>query len=337
MKVLSVLKKGIIQVKDMPKPKCIPGYALIKMKACGVCGSDITAYKGVNPTVKYPIDGIGHEGVGIVEEISRNDKSINVGDMVALEPYVPCYECHMCREKRYNNCVDIRVCGVHKNGMMAEYFLHPVSLLHKIPNNMDLIKSTMIEPLSIALHAVTRAKVSKGYCLIFGAGTIGLLTAFASINYGAKPILVDVIQNRLNTAKTLGIKNTFNPKDGDIMEYISNKTNGIMPETMIDCSGATTVIENMHNYVGYGAKIALVGWPKQPVEINTVRCMQKELDIYTSRNSNMKFPEAIKLIEDDKIPVSEFITTVKSFNEAESIIDKMSMKPEEFLKVVIKI
>ena len=126
--------------------------------------------------------------MGVIQEIGENDKGLKPGDRVALEPYVPCNKCHMCAAGRFNNCADLHVCGVHKDGMMSEYFLHPVQLLYKLPDELTFTHAALVEPLTIGLHGAARARVSKGeHCAVFGAGIIGLMAAFACINYGATP------------------------------------------------------------------------------------------------------------------------------------------------------
>ncbi|MBW7572368.1 zinc-dependent alcohol dehydrogenase [Caproiciproducens faecalis] len=338
MKVLSLPEAGKLIFEDLPKPELTAGSAIIKMEACGICGSDATAYRGVNPTVRYPIQGIGHEGVGTIVEIGENDKGLKVGDRVALEPYVPCNKCHMCAVGRFNNCADIRVCGVHKNGMMAEYFSHPIQLIYKLPDEMDFHRAACVEPLTIGLHAATRARVSKGeHVVVFGAGTIGLLASFACLSYGATPIIVDVLQSRLDFAKECGIPYAFNSSNGGVAEYLAEVTNGKLPEAMIECTGAAPVLAELHNYVCHGGRVAMVGWPKGPVSINTVRCMQKELDILPSRNSNAKFPESIELINSGKVPVEKIITKVVKLSEVEATIQDMIANPSNYLKVVADI
>lgn len=338
MKVLSLEQAGKLVFEDLPKPILTSDSAIIKMENCGICGSDVTAYLGVNPTVRYPIQGIGHEGVGTIVEIGENDKGLKIGDRVALEPFVPCNKCHMCKTGRFNNCADIRVCGVHKNGMMAEYFSHPVQLLYKLPDELDFRRSACVEPLTIGLHAATRARVSEGeYVVVFGAGTIGLMASFACLSYGAIPIIVDILQERLDFAKECGIPYIFNSSNGGVAEYLQKVTNSKLPEAMIDCTGSAFVLSEMHNYVCHGGRIALVGWPHGPVAINIVRCMQKELDICPSRNSNAKFTESINLINSGKIPVDKIITKTIELDEVEATIKDMIENPNEYLKVIVKI
>lgn len=338
MRVLYMQEPGVLKVQEAQMPALVPGQALIKIELCGICGSDLTAYRGVNPTMRYPIDGLGHEGVGVIEAIGENDRGFKAGDRVALEPYVPCGHCHMCAEGRFNNCADIRVCGVHKSGMMAEYFLHPVNLLYKLPDDLSFCHAALVEPFTIGLHGATRARVKAGeHVVVFGAGVIGLMAAFACINYGATPILVDVIWKRLDDAKELGVPCIYNSKEGDLEGYLREVTDGKLPEAMIDCTGAPAILGKMHDYVCHGGRIALVGWPHDPVTINTVRLTQKEIDICPSRNSNAKFPEAIRLIHEKKLPAEGLITKTVELEEVEETIKDMIRSPEDYKKVVVKI
>ena len=156
MKVLCLPEPGNLVIKDLPMPELKEGQAIIKMEMCGICGSDVTAYRGVNPTMRYPINGLGHEGVGVIQEIGENDKGLKPGDRVALEPYVPCNKCHMCAAGRFNNCADLHVCGVHKDGMMSEYFLHPVQLLYKLPDELTFTHAALVE------HRPSRGRQGQG-------------------------------------------------------------------------------------------------------------------------------------------------------------------------------
>ncbi len=337
MRSLRMLKSSHMELSEVEEPKLLENYAKVKMEYCGICGSDLTAYTGKNPTVRYPIEGIGHEGIGIITEVGENDRNLKVGDYVALEPYIPCLKCHSCAEERYNNCTDIRVAGVHTGGMMSDYVVFPIRLLYKIPDGVSPLEAALIEPLTIGLHAMTRARVSSGeYCVITGAGPIGLLAALGVKSVGATPILVDVVDDRLELAQKCGIDYVFNSTSGDLAAYL-HKVTGNMPHAMIECTGSPAILEVMHDYVRHGGRIALVGWPKGPVTINTVRCIQKELDILPSRNSNKQFPTAVSLIAEGKIPVDKIITKVVNMEDTEAVILDMIANNKNYMKVVVKI
>jgi threonine dehydrogenase-like Zn-dependent dehydrogenase len=221
MRALTIQKPHDLVMMEVEKPKNKNGHAMIKLETCGICGSDVTAYGGYNPTQKYPIQGIGHEGVGIIVEIEENEKGLKVGDRVALEPYVPDFTCPMCKVGRYNNCTNLKVRGVHIDGMMVDYIVHPLPLIHKIPADIDAVQAACVEPLSIALHGVARARVRAGEkVVIFGAGTIGIMTALSCLSYGAEPIIVDIIKSRLDFAGKVGIPHTFDSSNGGIVQSL---------------------------------------------------------------------------------------------------------------------
>lgn len=339
MRTLSIFKPGKLVMEDTSYPVLTPGNAIVKIEMCGICGSDVTAYSGKNPTMRYPIHGLGHEGVGVIVEIGENDRGLKAGDRVALEPYVPDFSCHMCQEGRFNNCAHLNVCGVHKDGMMTEYFLHPTALLYKLPGDMPWEKAALVEPLTIGMHGATRARVKAGeHVVIFGAGTIGLMAAFACCSYGATPILVDMVQPRLDFAKNeLGMPYVYNSRSGGVEEFLSQVTGGKLCEAMIDCTGAQPVLGNMHNYVCHGGRIALIGWPHGEVTINQTRLMQKEIDICPSRNSCGKFPEAIDLIHKGELPIHKMLTKVIDLEQVEQTIQDMMVNPGGYLKVVARI
>ena len=339
MRTLSIFEPGKLVMEDLPRPVLTEGNAIVKMEMCGICGSDVTAFSGKNPTMRYPIHGMGHEGVGVVVEVGENDQGLKVGDRVALEPYVPDFTCHMCKVGRFNNCANLHVCGVHKDGMMTEYFSHPIRLCYKLPDELDFLRAALVEPLTIGLHGATRARVTAGdKVVVFGAGTIGLMAAFACLSYGAEPFLVDVVQERLDFAKNvLNMPHTFNSREGDVVNYLKEATGGTMCQAMIDCTGAAPIIENMHDYVWHGGRIALVGWPHGLSTINQTRLMQKEIDVCPSRNSCGKFPEAIRLLQEDKLPIKKLITKTIQLEETEATIKDMMEHPGNYLKVVIKI
>ena len=339
MRMLSIFEPGKLVMEDMPSPTLTPGHAIVEIEKCGICGSDVTAYSGKNPTMKYPIHGLGHEGVGTIVEIGENEEGFKVGDRVALEPYVPDFTCHMCKVGRFNNCADLHVCGVHKDGMMTEYFSHPIKLLYKLPDTLSFQRAALVEPLTIGLHGATRARVSKGdHVVVFGAGTIGLMAAFACLSYEATPIIVDIVEERLEFAKKeLNMPYTFNSAKGDLVEFLKEVTNGKLCEAMIDCTGAQPILGEMHNYVCHGARIALVGWPHGLVTVNQTRLMQKEIDVCPSRNSCGKFPEAIKLMDEGVLPIDKLITKNIKLEDTEATIKDMMENPGDYLKVIIDI
>ena len=209
MKAVYMKQPWSIEVKniDVPQPK--ENEALLKIYAAGICGSDIGAFRGTNGLVSYP-RVIGHELAGEILSIPENNpKGLKPGDHVVVDPYLYCGHCYPCSIGRTNCCTELHVLGVHVDGGMAEYFAHPSDMLVKVPEDMPWDIIPMAEPLTIALHGLHRLQLKAGeHIAINGAGTIGLFAALTAIHYGAEPILIDLVEERLSFARSLGVCRT---------------------------------------------------------------------------------------------------------------------------------
>lgn len=335
MKVVKMNKPNEIGIAIMPKAaRQNAGEVLIKVRSLGICGSDIGAFKGTNPLVSYP-RVIGHEVGGEVVEIGENSKGIEAGDKVIVEPYIPCNHCYPCSLGRINCCETLRVLGVHVDGGMTEYFSHPVDLISKVPDEFAWKHVAMIEPLTIALHANHRPGVKAGeHVLIIGAGAIGLLAAQVAVSYGAMPIVMDLIAERLQLAHSLGVKYTVNPVTENAVEKIKEITKGRMAEVVIEASGAKAAIQSLFDYVSYAGRISLVGWPNAEIPLNTAMITKKELDIVGSRTSAGEFAEAIELIQTKKVNVEPLISKVVTLDEIPAAVVDIAKQPDKFIKVV---
>lgn len=323
-------------VTELDSPTLKQGDALIKVKAVGICGTDISTYRGTNVNVKsYPIV-IGHETAGLIEKINPdNAAGLKVGDKVILDPYVYCGHCYPCSQSKTNCCDSLNCLGVHCEGSMSEYVAHPEHLLRKLPDDMPWELAPMAEPLVIAMHAVHTCKVQKGeHVAVIGAGTIGLLAALGSIAYGAIPVVIDVIPERLEIAKSLGVTHTINPAAEDSVASLLEITNGRGAECVIEASGANIAIRNTLDYAAYTGRIALTGWPKKETELPTNMITKKELHVMGSRNGAGEFEEAIELIHSGKVDAQKLITKAVDFQEIPEMIKQIAAQPNNFLKVV---
>jgi 2-desacetyl-2-hydroxyethyl bacteriochlorophyllide A dehydrogenase len=323
-----------VLLKEVPQPEKTSGEVLIRVRGMGVCGSDIAAYKGVNPIVSYP-RVIGHEIAGEVVDTPPDEPSLKPGDRVVIEPYVYCGACYPCSNRRTNCCENLKVRGVHIDGAMSEWCSHPRHLVHKVPAGASWDRLAMVEPLTIAVHAVKRACLVQGeHLAVTGAGPIGLLAAQYALVVGAIPIVIDPIDERLVAARSLGIPFGINPVTENPVDRIRDITGGRMAEAMIEASGSDVAIRNSVDYVAYSGRIVLVGWPKADVLMATALFTKKELDVRGSRNSFQDFPESIDLVANGKIDVLALVTRTISFEEAPATIVEIAAHPEIFMKVV---
>jgi 2-desacetyl-2-hydroxyethyl bacteriochlorophyllide A dehydrogenase len=333
MKTVLLKKPGEIGISEIETTQRLDGQVLIKVRSAGICGSDIGAYKGVNPLVSYPRI-IGHEIAGEVVEVGADETEFKVGDRVILEPYVYCGKCYPCSIGHTNCCENLTVRGVHIEGGMAEYVSHPRHLLHKVPAGIPWHLVPMAEPLVIAMHAVKQAEVKAGqHVVITGAGQIGLLAAQYALVVGAVPIIVDPVDERLALARSLGVMHTINPVSVDAVAEILSITQGRMAEAVIECSGAAPAIRGAVDYVSYAGHIALVGWPKSDIPMPTGLFTKKELTIRGSRNSVGQFPESLGLIATGKVNVEALLTKTVSMDETPATVADIAEHPDKYLKV----
>ncbi|MFT3961250.1 alcohol dehydrogenase catalytic domain-containing protein [Propionivibrio sp.] len=333
MKTVCLKQPGDISLVDVPEQRREPEQVLIKVRSAGICGSDIGAYKGVNPLVSYP-RVIGHEIAGEVVEVADDEQEFKVGDRVILEPYVYCGKCYPCSIGHTNCCENLTVRGVHIEGGMAEYVSHPRHLLHKVPAGIPWHLVPMAEPLVIAMHAVQQAEVAAGqHVVVTGAGQIGLLAAQYALTLGAVPIVVDPVDERLALARSLGVAHTVNPAGADAVAGILSITGGRMAEAVIECSGDARAIRGAVDYVSYAGHIALVGWPKGDIPMPTALFTKKELTVRGSRNSVGQFPESLRLIAEGKVNVEALLTKTVSMDETPAIVADIAAHPEKYLKV----
>lgn len=325
-----------IEISDVQMPEPKEGEALLRVKSAGICGSDIGAFRGTNGLVSYPRI-IGHEIAGEVISIPENNKNgIKPGDRVIVDPYLYCGHCYPCSIGRTNCCVDLKVLGVHVDGGMAEYFCHPADMLLKVPDDMPWDIIPLAEPLTIALHGIHRLKLKAGeHIAINGAGPIGLLAAMVALHYGAEPIMIDLVKERLDFAKSLGVRYTINLREEDLVEKVSEYTNGRMAECVMEASGANSAIRATLDIVSHAGRIALTGWPKQETPIPTDMITRKEVDVRGARTSAGEFPEAIELIYHQKVDARRILTKVISIDEAPETIRDIEKNPGDYMKVNI--
>lgn len=336
MKAVYMEKPWNIEISDVQMPEPKEGEALLRVKSAGICGSDIGAFRGTNGLVSYPRI-IGHEIAGEVISIPENNKNgIKPGDRVIVDPYLYCGHCYPCSIGRTNCCVDLKVLGVHVDGGMAEYFCHPADMLLKVPDDMPWDIIPLAEPLTIALHGIHRLNLKAGeHIAINGAGPIGLLAAMVALHYGAEPIMIDLVKERLDFAKSLGVRYTINLREEDLVEKVSEYTNGRMAECVMEASGANSAIRATLDIVSHAGRIALTGWPKQETPIPTDMITRKEVDVRGARTSAGEFPEAIDLIYHQKVDARRILTKVISIDEAPETIRDIEKNPGNYMKVNI--
>ena len=333
MKAVCIEQPGTIYVKEIERPTPKAGEAVIRVKSAGICGSDIGAFRGTNGLVSYP-RVIGHEIAGEIVSIPENAKGLKAGDRVVVDPYLYCGKCYPCSIGRTNCCDDLKVLGVHVEGGMTEEITHPAEMLVKIPDNVPWDIAPIAEPLTISLHGCHRLGLKAGeFIAISGAGTIGLLAALAALAYDAKPILIDMVEERLSFARSLGVERTVNLKTDDLLEKVKDYTDGKLCECVMEASGANAAIRSTLDLVCHAGRIVFTGWPARETSLPTDVITRKEIDIRGARTSAGEFEEALELISTGRVNVRPILTRLVSVDEAPETLRDIAANPGNYLKV----
>lgn len=336
MKAVCIEKPGAVLVKDVPERIPGPGDAVIRVKCAGICGSDIGAFRGTNGLVSYP-RVIGHEIAGEIVSIPENSRGLKPGDRVVVDPYLYCGRCYPCSIGRTNCCNDLKVLGVHVEGGMTETITHPAEMLIPIPEGVSWELAPIAEPLTIALHGCHRLGLKAGeFIAISGAGTIGLLAALAALAYGAKPILIDMVGERLAFARSLGVERTVDLKTEDLLEKVRAYTDGRLCECVMEASGANAAIRSTLDLVCHAGRVVLTGWPARETSLPTDVITRKEIDLRGARTSAGEFEEALALIAGGKVDAAKLLTKLVPIGEAPAVLADISEHPGKYLKVNVR-
>ena len=338
MKAVQITEKKKIEIIKVPEPKLKDNCALIDIKAIGICGSDIHAFTGQSKNVVYP-NRIGHEAAGVVIEISKdayNPNGIKVGDRVVINPYIFCGECYPCSQGKTNCCIKLKCIGVQSEGAMTEKFVHPVELLVKVPDSVDWETCAIIEPAVIALHALNNINMKPGeHVVITRCGCIGMLIAILAIAKGGIPIMIDKHKDRLDKAKSFGVKYIINTSEQDPIKEINKITNGRMAECVCEVAGKADEVRKTLNYVANTGRIELTGWVFEDVPIPTGLLTYKELHIMGSRTGRLdEFVEVLDLVSSGKVNIKQIISKKVSLEKIPEAIIDFEVHPGTNLKVI---
>ncbi len=335
LKCVVLRKPREIVVEDRPPPAGpTRGWALIKVKAVGICGSDVHAYRGTQPFQTYPRIP-GHEISGtLVGPTSR----LKEGQLVTVEPLLRCGGCYPCRQGRYNCCVNLRVMGVHEDGAMCEYVRVPEELVYPVPGKIPADHAALCEPAAVACQAVKRARVTSGdTVLVIGAGPIGLLVLQVASSRGAWVIASDIDPGRLALAKRLGADAAIDPERRDLSEALKDLTSGDGPNVVIEAVGSEPTIRQAIDVVSAAGRVVLVGLTGEAIPFKPIVVIRKELDVLGSRNSCGMFQGAIELIAEGRIRVGPLVSHRFNLDEAPEAfraIDEGRVRPVKALVTV---
>lgn len=336
MKSIVCEEPNIFKEENIAFPVRKQGEALIRIKRIGICGTDLHAFKGNQPYFTYPRI-LGHELSGTIEEIDNNTENLQVGDQVAIIPYLHCGICIACRQGKTNCCVKMEVIGVHQDGGMCEKISIPVENMIKT-EGITFDEAAIIEPLSIGAHAVSRANITGGETiLVIGAGPIGLGVMQFAKRQGARVIAMDINEERLQFCKTWanvdGIVNALE----EPVQTLEKLTNGDLPTTVFDATGNVQSMAGAFQYVAHGGKLIYVGLVNDHIRFFNPDFHKKEVTLLGSRNATREdFENVLKALQAREIKKEGYITHRCKFEEMIDQFDSWLLPEAKVVKAMVE-
>ena len=320
--------------RDMPRLDA-ENNVLVKITAAGLCGSDVGIYHGTNAAATYP-RVIGHEIVGVVAEVGPTARKVKPGDRVIVDQVTACGHCYACRHNRPNVCQNLRVRGVHIDGGYCEYMAVPDADCYLLPDGLRDVDAVLIEPTTIALQACARAEIAaEDEVLIFGAGALGSRMLSVAKLSGARIIVADIADARLEDARANGADVTINPRREDLAARLRACTrDGYGPTLSIDCACTADSLGTLIQVTGNAGRVITMGFSVAPTAVTQFGITAKELDIRGSRLQNRKFQAAIDLVREGKLDLDHKISHTFHFLEAQRAFDFNDSGDSSIKKIV---
>jgi len=342
LKALIYTKPYCFEYSDFPEPAMGDDDVLIRVKACGICGSDVQGFTGKTGR-RIPPLVMGHEAAGIAESIGKNVKDFERGDRVCFDSTVYCNRCEQCQKGYYNRCENRQVLGVStpdfkRHGAFAEYVAVPWWIVAKIPEHLSFTHASLLEPVSIGMHAANRAPISTNDTfVVIGAGTIGLFILQASKLRGAGMVFVsDINEFRLDTARKLGADVVVNPVKSDLRETIFRETKNKGADVTFEAVGYAKTFQDAISVTKTGGHLIAVGNVEKTAEFNLQELVARELTCKGSYASSGEFRDCIELVASGKIDVEPLISDVLPLEDGPSAFDRLLKAEENLLKIVLE-
>lgn len=323
MKAAVFYGKNDLRVEEREIPKLKQDEVLIKIHACGICGTDAHIFCGDEGAAKTPAGTVlGHEFSGKIVKVGDAVTGFSEGDRVCVDPNKLCNECCYCKNGIGHFCESMIGIGTTVDGGFAEYCAVPASQVYRFPQNMTYEEAAMTEPVSCCLHGIDLCGIRPGGTVaVIGCGMIGLLMLQLARLCGASAIIaVEPIEQKRKMALELGADYALDPMEDDFMDQLSEITNRI--ETVIECVGRTNTVEMAIEIAGNASTVMLFGLtaPKDEVAVKPFTLFKKEITLKASYINPYTFSRALDLISNGKIDVSSMIYGKRSLEELPEIL-----------------
>jgi (R,R)-butanediol dehydrogenase / meso-butanediol dehydrogenase / diacetyl reductase len=318
----------------MPSPE--EGEVLIKVSHAGICGSDLSIYRGKHWRAKPPLI-MGHEFSGSIAEVGSSEPGFRPGDPVVVEPLLPCGECYMCQSGAYHACKNLKLIGIDVDGAFAEYVKAPAHRVYKVPEAVSPAQAALVEPTAVAVHAVKRSRLKLGdKAVVLGAGPIGLLVAQVARVVTSRPVeVVEIGDWRLERARELG----FDPIDAKVVDpqkEVLERTEGRGADVLFDAAGAASTAMQQPMLTRIHGQVVMVAMPKEPLPVDLTAFALREIELIGVKvYDRSDYDAAISLVADRRVNVEALISHVLPLEQAQEGLE-LALQASEAMKVLIK-
>src|SRR5438445_3506344 len=340
MKVLLLSKYRSLEIAEVPTPAVGAEEVLIRVGACGICGSDVHGYDGSSGRRIPPIV-MGHEAAGRIAAVGAGVSGLAEGDRVTFDSTIYCGACEYWRRGEVNLCDNRQVLGVScgdysRAGAFAEFVVVPARVVYKLPESISFAEAAMLEAVAVAIHAVSLAEISaESTALVVGAGTIGVLILQALRAAGCGRVFVsDVDATRLKMAKELGAEDVLSAND-DTVAQILQRTGGVGVDVAMEAVGRNETVNAAIGRVRKGGSVVLVGNISPDVRLPLQKVVTRQIRLQGSCASAGEYPEAIALMASGAIRVKQLITTIAALADGPQWFERLYAREPNLLKVVL--
>lgn len=329
-----------LRMMEVPEPVPVAGEVLVRITACGICGSDVHGYLGKTGRRTPPVI-MGHEFVGVVERLGAGVTRVRTGDRVVIQPLIFCGTCPACRKGLTNRCPTRSMYGVMSvNGAMAERIVVSERQIYVLPPSVDDVHGSLLEPLAVAYSAVRNAegRVAR-HALVIGAGTIGLMVVqMIRALRPATPILaMDLSVQRLGLAKAMGASATYVPQKGDeAQRWIAEATGGEGVDLAFEAVGASATVQQALGALGLGGLCVWVGNSAKMIELDMQAVVTREVEIKgTYAYTHAAFGEALDILAAGRLNLDPLISRVAPMKEGPVLFEALAQGNSELIKVIL--
>jgi L-iditol 2-dehydrogenase len=341
MKALLLSKYRSLEIAEVPIPAVGAGEVLIRVGACGICGSDVHGYDGSSGRRIPPIV-MGHEAAGRIAAVGAGVTGLAEGDRVTFDSTIYCGACGYCKRGEVNLCDHRQVLGVScgdysRAGAFAEFVAVPARVVYKLPESISFAEAAMLEAVAVAIHAVSLADISaESTALVVGAGTIGVLILQALRAAGCRRVFVsDVDATRLKLAKELGATDVLLADKEDVVLEISQRTGGVGVDVAMEAVGRTETVNAAIASVRKGGTVVLVGNISPETTLPLQKVVTRQIRLQGSCASAGEYPLAIALMGSGAIRVKPLITAIAPLAEGPQWFERLYAREPNLLKVVL--